>query len=448
MEQFRRSGNMVSGETDIVSRLTSGFFNQAWHFTTPRATHPYRLAFLSSVLLMALNGLGPSAITVNPISLKRPLAIRVANLTTTNDLAMFGQVDSLLVNRANLIVRLEQFENVTYGFRGQEKTLIPWPASDLLSANGTITYPSDVITYDMNCLWKQPTRGLGAYEWIFDGYRWTFYNNPLGGDSNTPDPASAAASESPDPESGDEPVLPLMSFIFFGSSTQLGNPLLVLNLEDQPNTLLPKNTTGLGNDDPMIVTALVCDPQLKIVPATVTLTRGSLHATPHTPPLINNILPGAANTTFSEGLLEATGSVDPTTNWAFVNTIARVLFLTDPSLNYFDKPEGIKPLPLPQINQNMNKIMLSAAKAFLSGYKPTEDSNLTSLDFDTISTDATADEEQLALVGSKPFLIALGSVVGLLFALLATLTAIVKVEKLQTFDLESIAKIAKKVHIQ
>ncbi|KAF9443596.1 hypothetical protein P691DRAFT_713076, partial [Macrolepiota fuliginosa MF-IS2] len=422
MEQFQRSGNMVSGETDIVSRLISGLFDRIRHFTTPRATLPYRLAFLSSVLLMALNGLGPSAITVNPISLKRSLDIRVANLTTIDGLAMFGQADELLANRANLIVRLEQFENATYGFRGQENTLIPWPASDLLSANGTITYQSDVTTYDMNCLWKRPTRGLGADEWFLDGYRWIFYNDPLGGGSATPDPASAAA------------MLPLMSFVFFGSSTQLSAPLLVLNLGNQPNILLPENTTGLGNDSPMIVTALVCDPQLKIVPATVTLTQGSLHATSRAPPLINNILPGAANTTFSEGLLEATGSVDPTTNWAFVNTIARVLFLTDPSLNYFDKPEGIKPLPLPQINQNMNKIMLSAAKAFLSGYKPTEDSNLTSLDFDTISINATADEEQLALVGSIPFLIALGSVVGLLLSLLATLTAIVRVEELRTFD--------------
>ncbi|KAF9443879.1 hypothetical protein P691DRAFT_839767, partial [Macrolepiota fuliginosa MF-IS2] len=87
MEQYRKSGTIVLGETDVVSRMTSGILNQIQHFTTRTATSPFRLAFLSTLLLMALGGLGPSAITVNTVSVGHPLKIKVANLTMTSNLA-------------------------------------------------------------------------------------------------------------------------------------------------------------------------------------------------------------------------------------------------------------------------------------------------------------------------------------------------------------------------
>lgn len=181
MEQFRRSGRMISGETDIVSRLMSGLVNQTRHFVSLKASFPYCLAFLASLLFMALNGLGPSTITVNAISIRYPLSIQIANLTmTTSPTWSFGPSIQLLANRANFIIRLENFEKVDYGFQGEDSVLIPWPTSDLLKANGTITYQSDVIKYDFTCSWKQPTMALKLMnQWNVDGMRWAVHDDPL-----------------------------------------------------------------------------------------------------------------------------------------------------------------------------------------------------------------------------------------------------------------------------
>lgn len=252
-----------------------------------------------------------------------------------------------------------------------------------------------------------------------------------------------------DPVSVDDPHLPLIPFIFFGGNTTVDNlsSILFLTLDGLPTTLLPENSEGLENKRPMVVVALICDPQLQVVPATITLSRGSLHANVNTgSPVIGNVLPEAAKTVFSQSLLEAVGSLDPTDQWSYVNAIARLLFLGPSPSGY-----GTVPVSLDQINKNMNKIMLSASKAFLDGYKTTDQSNLTSreaTDFEMILTDATAEADRLALVGSRPFLVALIVVVGIICLLLAMVTVVVRVDKLHAFDLESIAKIAKKVHIQ
>lgn len=58
MEQHRLSPNLPLQELDSVSRLTTGFFDQTGHFASKRATGPFRLGFISSFLLILLNGLG------------------------------------------------------------------------------------------------------------------------------------------------------------------------------------------------------------------------------------------------------------------------------------------------------------------------------------------------------------------------------------------------------
>ncbi|KAF9443882.1 hypothetical protein P691DRAFT_376996 [Macrolepiota fuliginosa MF-IS2] len=175
MEQYRKSGTIVLGETDVVSRMTSGILNQIQHFTTRTATSPFRLAFLSTLLLMALGGLGPSAITVNTVSVGHPLKIKVANLTMTSNLADNG-ADTLVVDRANLITRLEQLENSIYGFRPlQTNNLVPWPSSDLVSATGAVRYQSDAIHYQFSCSWKQPMVNRSMMSWNIDNQEWGVY---------------------------------------------------------------------------------------------------------------------------------------------------------------------------------------------------------------------------------------------------------------------------------
>jgi hypothetical protein len=157
MEQFRRSGKLVLRETDIVSRMTTGYVDQITHFMSRKASLSFRLAFVASLLLLAVNGLGPSALTVNDVSLQYSTTIQVANLTLTSNLQNNG-ADLLAPDRASLITRLEQLENTIYGFRGEQNNfLVPWPPSDLISDNETLRYQSDVIFYNFSCSWKVPS---------------------------------------------------------------------------------------------------------------------------------------------------------------------------------------------------------------------------------------------------------------------------------------------------
>lgn len=179
IEQYRRSGNVVLGETDNVSRLTAGFLDHIKHFVSRKATIPFRLAFISGILLMGLNGLGPGAITINYVSHKFPLKIEVADLTLV-DVFSLGTI--LAVDRADAITRLESVETENYGFYSQQTNiLIPWPPLDLLSANKTMTYESDIIQYNFTCSWKQPTFNQLAHDWgwIVDGQEWLVHRPPI-----------------------------------------------------------------------------------------------------------------------------------------------------------------------------------------------------------------------------------------------------------------------------
>ncbi len=179
MEQYRKSGSIVLGETDSVSRITAGLLNQIQHFASRKATFPFRLGFVSALLLMLLNGLGPSAITINSIPIEQPQKIKVANLTMTKNLSDNGS-DLLAVDRANLITQLEQLENAVYGFRtSQRNVLIPWPSSDLISTNGTVRYQSDVISYNFSCSWKQPVNNQSIIDWVVDNKGWSVSTESL-----------------------------------------------------------------------------------------------------------------------------------------------------------------------------------------------------------------------------------------------------------------------------
>ncbi|KAF9443591.1 hypothetical protein P691DRAFT_808718 [Macrolepiota fuliginosa MF-IS2] len=164
---------------------------------------------------------------------------------------------------------------------------------------------------------------------------------------------------------GDVPTLgdadsPLITFLFIGSNTTLSKHV-ALNLEDVPTNFIPaiSNSTIGNTTSPALVSALVCDPQLQIQPTTAILSGGSLRTEVTTHPSINNIPLAAANAIFSQSLLEATSTRESYTDQSIVNAIARILFLTDPSFSHDDKPAGIKPLSLDQINEKMDTVLLS-----------------------------------------------------------------------------------------
>lgn len=232
-------------------------------------------------------------------------------------------------------------------------------------------------------------------------------------------------------------------FIFVGSNSTLSKHV-ALNLEDIPTIYIPANSSPVpaadgntGTTEPILVSILLCDPRYTISPATVTVTGSALQAAvlPGVP-VIGNIPARAANAIFSTSLLDVTSSAQL---WSgiFINDIARILFFANRSFEYPNvKSGGTKPLPLDKINQHMNTVLLSSAKAFLSG-----DSSSTWFPaFETIGVDATGEAQRPALVGSKQFLIALIIVVGALVVLSITLLAVMKADQLQLFDLENIVK--------
>ncbi|KAF5354794.1 hypothetical protein D9756_005768 [Leucocoprinus leucothites] len=451
MELARQSGKAVLRETDIVSRITTGYVDQITHFGSKRATTPFRLGFICALLLLVLNGLGPSVITANSISVQKPMKITVANLTMTENVNDSDE-GTLVPYRADLITRLEQLENSIYGFRGQQpNVLIPWPSSDLISANSTTQYQSNVITFGFNCSWKVPIGDLSEIFLQIDSKNWGVFTEALGIPNlrELSDATILPMEEVSDSHGKLSADSPLSGFIFVGSNTTISDQV-ALNLDGIPAALssgqLSRSAATTNATDDLLITALICDPQFKISPATVTLQSGTLWADiqPGLPPA-NNIPPEAANAIFSQSLLFATSTREAWGDAAsLVNNIARILFLSDPSFEYTSKPAGIKPLPLDEINRQMDKVLLSSAKAYLSGYRP-DIKNLTFPSFEMIDSDAIGEVEQLVLVGSRPFLIALVVVVVVLVVLLITLVAMVKVDQLQTFDLENIVK-ALRIH--
>lgn len=268
-------------------------------------------------------------------------------------------------------------------------------------------------------------------------------------------PMSPAGSEHPD--------LPLSAFVFIGSNItykeagvkRKNYTIHVLRLEEIPKSrYLQPQDSGSGLEWPFRVSALICDPRLQITPAMVTLLRGSLHAIAQPDfPVVGNIPPSTANLIFSEALIGATSSEDQNTLLPgnFINNIARNLFLKDPTLSKsFNQSSGrveLKLLPISQINENMNVVMRSAAKSYLSGHKPNAKNTLLSIS-EAVATEGWVDIEELAMVGSRPFSITVLVLVSILAVLLTSLIVILRVDQMQPFDLGNVAKVASKVHIQ
>lgn len=177
MEQVRKSGRVVLEESDIVSRVSSSYIDHMQHLVSPIATLPFRLGFISIILLLALKGLGPSTITVGLISFPSPTRIQIANLNLTqlpvtvveNGQSTHGFSISAM-DRANLVVRLEVLEKSFYGFGSQQpNVLIPWPATGLMSSNQMYRYETDVVTFNYSCSWQKPApRNNSEDQWEWE----------------------------------------------------------------------------------------------------------------------------------------------------------------------------------------------------------------------------------------------------------------------------------------
>jgi uncharacterized membrane protein (DUF485 family) len=283
-KQYDRSRYLTLQEYDIVSRLTAGPMDKLKYFVSKRATLPFRLSLLAFLPLLLLNELGPSPIDVEPVPHKYPCTAPIANLTV--GLPGDGTVETPASQLANSVLQLEVVQNsATVGFKAKQPNILtPWPSSDFMSKNMSMTYQSDVIRYNFSCSWKIPY--IKEDTWVVAGKEWPPYFT-AGALPNWPvlsDPCKFFFWLSP-VSAGSQNIYSVIFPLWtrFNESTPLTALLFVgrngttpsyLNLADIPSLNLPCNTTRnptyLGGKprecNPISVSVLMCDPQPEVLP--------------------------------------------------------------------------------------------------------------------------------------------------------------------------------------
>lgn len=94
---------------------------------------------------------------------------------------------------------------------------------------------------------------------------------------------------------------------------------------------------------------------------------------------LGNLHPDSTKIIFAESLLFATSLPDDDFNadtgkaeFINFNTVAAKMFLTPPKSGDWHNASAIRPRPLEEINKEMDSYMLSALKAFTSGFHSTD----------------------------------------------------------------------------
>lgn len=195
--QFSRTGALVPGMTDRVSTLTAGYWDRVRYFRDLMASWSFRIAFLTSLLFATLASLAPGAINVVVVFTPNTMMLEIGNLTIP-DLNVFEfHFESWNpIERAWLITRLEQIEKSQFGYQNERNWMVAWPSLGLpANGSGAIEYPSDVVRFEFNCQWEEPTwggdgfygiRGANWSVWDYLGARQPSY--PLASKPNTPFP--------------------------------------------------------------------------------------------------------------------------------------------------------------------------------------------------------------------------------------------------------------------
>ncbi|KAF9442406.1 hypothetical protein P691DRAFT_789488 [Macrolepiota fuliginosa MF-IS2] len=274
MAQYEHTGLLESRKTDRVSKLTTGVFGKTQHFLSRGATARYRLAVVLVGLFMSLGSVGPGAVIVNTIPVDFPIDINIANVTfpfnfnTTNN-------TWIIFTRANSILRLELFDNVTFGFESSDNLMIPWPSKQYNTNSGRVVYQSDVLSFNFN-LWKYSIEDESIFWHVWDKIF-----------------IADAKSEAFVPMDGWPTTFFGSSWLFATYDTDSSpSNAPEIDLGGLPTTscdeIEPK-LNGSGFAVPRTITALVCDPQIEVYTAQVTLDMGTLHAVRSNNPPVGNI---------------------------------------------------------------------------------------------------------------------------------------------------------------
>ncbi|TFK32815.1 hypothetical protein BDQ12DRAFT_728297 [Crucibulum laeve] len=154
---------------------------------------------------------------------------------------------------------------------------------------------------------------------------------------------------------------------------------------------------------------------------------------------VGNMKDGSTSTVIRPAMENALTALEAyQQSWTMMNYLSASLFLRDPEPALARPPiRSVPILGILDINQNMDRFILSAAKAYLNGYVP-KDSDLPIGAFINHGVTATQQEERVALTASKLLLI---TTITLLFIAMILSPVICLGSPMQhrlPFDLESI----------
>ncbi|KAF8998223.1 hypothetical protein BDQ17DRAFT_1328881 [Cyathus striatus] len=241
---------------------TGGTGRQAPSFQS--ASKTFRVAFVLSLIMIALTGIATASVTISTVTLQKPTDINIANLAV-----YFGYSLPLLTQRAARTTRTEQLEGAVFKYKPQQNWIIPLPSID---------------------------------------------------------------------------------DAFAGDQTGMRN----INLDNIPSVPMRDIYPDSYFCFAPLVSLLVCDPQLE------------LFTTSTSSETIGNMPQDVANLMISAGLIDASSTPEwpinqnTTVDW-FLNGISAKIFMPDASFDPSKSP-FVSPMPLEQINTNLNAYFLSASK--------------------------------------------------------------------------------------
>lgn len=177
---YDKTGVLNSDITDRASKLTSGLITQLHHFLSKLATKRFRIALALALLLMALNGQGPSTVFVTTSFIDIPTQVPLANVSLAQP--GVGRVVplnfQLALQRADILLRMELFDKTTFGYSTKENLFIPWPKVPPGLTAGRLVYETDVLDFTYSCTYHAPLGpptsnttsavALSDLEWLLD----------------------------------------------------------------------------------------------------------------------------------------------------------------------------------------------------------------------------------------------------------------------------------------
>lgn len=139
---------------DQASVLTATAPERIRYLIRGHSSNSFKLAFATSLVLLGLVKLGPGAIGVAPVRQNRRVPVIMGKLSLTSQVPTATL--SLVLQRAQMIVGLEQLGSSSYGFEVPSNYIIGWPSQDSRNIGAEMSYPSDVVKFNYTCGWEAP----------------------------------------------------------------------------------------------------------------------------------------------------------------------------------------------------------------------------------------------------------------------------------------------------